>query len=379
MGRFWSIPLGRLCGIPIELHLTFLLVLAWVGYRSWNLGSWPTAVFYVTALLLFFGCIVLHELGHSLTARRYGIEVKRILLLPIGGLAQFERLPRRPGEELLVTAMGPAVNVLIAALLFLGLTLTGHAPWPFASLDATLRALPPANLGLEALALFLLFANTVMALFNLLPVFPMDGGRLLRALLAIRLPYLTATRAALWVAKPLAVAGMLAAVFISPSEPNWMLVALFAFIFIGGDLEYSFVRNQEAYRHRRIGDLTRRRFASLPPGATFAQALDLFAHENPPELLILDGPHVRAAYPRDEIAKRLAVAPLDAPILLRGDRPPPILQAEWPAEVFGDYLRRRPDSVFAVYSAGQLIGVVNAAETKQMLRWSGLRERNARP
>lgn len=219
----------RVRGIQLALHGSFVLLLLFYGYQGWQAGGWSGAAWRVALVGLFFACVVLHELGHSLTALRHGVRVSRILLLPIGGMAEFDHIPRRPRAELLITAAGPAVNFLLVAVLL-----------PFVWTD--LWAAPGPTTRLGNLLLELTFANGVMGVFNLLPVFPMDGGRIFRALLATRLPYARATRWAAGVGKVLALVLALAAAF---WLEQWLLTALFVFIFFAGDAEARQVMQRE--------------------------------------------------------------------------------------------------------------------------------------
>ncbi len=229
----WSINLFRVFGIRLAIHVTFPLLLAYAVWDGWRQDGWIGGLWNFAAILLLFTCVVLHELGHSLTARRYGTSVSRILLLPIGGMAEFDSIPRRPTSELWITLAGPAVNFAIVLLLL---------PWlPIREMLAT-REVPVSLTGL-GLEVWLL--NLVMGCFNLLPVFPMDGGRILRALLAMRTSYLTATRRAALVGKVLAVAGAGVMLFWSH---NYLGAVLFGFIFVAGDLEYRAVRRREEER-----------------------------------------------------------------------------------------------------------------------------------
>ncbi len=226
----WSINLFRVFGIRLAVHFTFLLLLAYVAWEGWADAGWLGLGFSVAFILLLFTCIVLHELGHSLTARRFGVGVSRILLLPIGGMAEFDSIPREPRRELLITLAGPAVNFAFVLAL-----------WPFV-------AVPSGWLGGEVpltwsgLLFGLWLVNLVMGCFNLIPVFPMDGGRILRSLLAMRWPYLRATRWAATLGKILAVAGV---VFMAWEVHNLLGCCLFAFIFVAGDLEYRAVKRHE--------------------------------------------------------------------------------------------------------------------------------------
>lgn len=233
----------RIFGIQLAVHVSFLLLLAYFGYTGWLEGGVAGAGWSLLLVGTFFTCVVLHELGHSLTAMRYGVRVPRILLMPIGGMAELDRIPRQPKAELLITVAGPAVNFLIVAVL-LPVAWTGL--WSSEALPAQ---------GMENLLINLTVANAVMGVFNLLPVFPMDGGRILRALLATKLPYLRATYWAAMLGKVLAILLAGGAAFF---YENYLLAALFAFIYFAGDGEYRqlLLREREAAHwaewHQRV-------------------------------------------------------------------------------------------------------------------------------
>lgn len=244
----WSINLCRIFGIQLAIHASFVLLLAWFGWEGWQVDGAAGMAWSMVLIVAFFACVVLHELGHSLTARRYGVQTRRILLMPIGGMAEMDRIPRRPSAELLITVAGPAVNFLIAAVLLV--VMWGQL---FAESESS-------GYGLKDLGFQLLVANILMGTFNLLPVFPMDGGRILRALLATRLPYLRATWWAATVGKSLA--GLLAVLALAWWDRP-LLFILFVFIFFAGDAEYRHVlrREQEAAYYAELA----RRLSALPP------------------------------------------------------------------------------------------------------------------
>lgn len=190
----WSFKLGRFLGIDVYIHLTFLLLLGFIGVAHWMVGKDLGAA--LSGVLFFAGiflCVLLHEYGHALMARHYGIGTRDITLLPFGGVAQLERMPDKPAQELWVALAGPAVNVVIAALLGAWLYLTGT--WE------RLAALGPVDGNLIER---LMSVNIFLVLFNMLPAFPMDGGRVLRALLAMKLDYARATSIAANVGKVMA-------------------------------------------------------------------------------------------------------------------------------------------------------------------------------
>ena len=218
----WSINLFRVFGIQLAVHASFVLLLVYWGYQGWQEGGWLGMAWSVGLIVLFFVCVILHELGHSLTARRFGVKVPRILLLPIGGMAEFDRIPRKPAHEMLITIAGPAVNFLLVALLL---------PLAWRGLFAGEEH---AYYSVGGLLDQLWYANLIMGVFNLVPVFPMDGGRIFRALLATKLSYLRATWWAVMVGRVLAVGLAGWAIY----RGNYMMAVLFSFIFYAGNAEY---------------------------------------------------------------------------------------------------------------------------------------------
>jgi Zn-dependent protease len=208
----WSFRLGSPFGIPVYLHLTFLLLLGFLGLSEWARDGFAAALATVIVISAVFGFVVLHELGHALAARRFGIATRDVTLYPIGGVARLERLPREPRQEMWIALAGPAVNLAIALLLGLWLALTGFEGGSFAS------RLMAINLGL--------------VVFNMLPAFPMDGGRVLRALLARRVGRLAATETAASVGKGMAVLFGIVGLFWNP-----MLLFIAIFVWFGAGQE----------------------------------------------------------------------------------------------------------------------------------------------
>lgn len=219
--------LFRIRGIQLSIHGTFFLLLAYVAYDGWRDAQWFGIFWSQVIIVAFFASVVLHELGHSFTARRFGVGVSRILLMPIGGMAEFDSIPREPRKELLITLAGPAVNFVLAALLW----------WPFSRLPETLYLY-----SFNGLIYQLFGANLVMGIFNLVPAFPMDGGRIFRAVLATRLTYLRATKWAAGVGKVIAVIGILIMAFWFHSPLGTLL---FVFIILAGEAEYRAVIRRE--------------------------------------------------------------------------------------------------------------------------------------
>lgn len=256
----WSWKIGKLAGIDLRIHATFLLLLGWVAVSHWLSGqSLHAAVNGLWFILALFGCVVLHELGHALAARKYGISTRDITLLPIGGVARLERMPEEPRQELWVALAGPAVNIVIAAALFAWLRITGE--WE-----------PLAQLRVAAgpFAERLLAANVWLVAFNLIPAFPMDGGRVLRALLAARMEYPKATQIAAGIGQGLAFALGLIGLFGNP-----MLLFIALFVWIGASQEAASAQMKSAIARTPIQAAMLSEFRRLEPGDTLADAVRL--------------------------------------------------------------------------------------------------------
>ena len=214
----WQWKLGTFAGIDVFVHATFLLIVGWYGWTYWlETRTLIGALEGVAFILLLFLAVTLHEYGHALTARKYNIRTRDITLYPIGGVARLERMPEKPIQELWVALAGPAVNVVIAAALFVYLTLT-NALVPMGQLTLTTGSF------IERLML----VNVSLVLFNLIPAFPMDGGRVLRALLALNMDYVRATQIAATVGQGLAFLFGLAGLFGNP-----MLFFIAFFVWMG--------------------------------------------------------------------------------------------------------------------------------------------------
>lgn len=253
----WSFRLGRMLGVDVYVHFTFLLLLGFIGVAHGLAGRSVDAA--LTGVLFFAGiflCVLLHEFGHALAARRYGIKTKDITLLPIGGLARLERIPEKPGQELVVALAGPAVNVVIAAGLAVGLWLGSY--WQ----SLSYLTLTGGNLFER-----LLLANVFLVGFNLIPAFPMDGGRVLRSLLAMRLGAVRATNLAAAIGKGIAVVFGFVGLF---SNPMLLLIALF--VWIGASQEAAAVQMKSAFDGVPVREAMLTQFETLSPQTTLGDA-----------------------------------------------------------------------------------------------------------
>jgi Zn-dependent protease len=234
---FPSLKLGRLFGIPLVIHWTFWLLPLWAVFS--HAQEVPLA-FRLVVLFALFGCVILHELGHALAARFYGIATRDITLYPIGGVASMERISEKPIEELVVAVAGPAVNIALAAGLGLFLALgaalaSGFAQTPLAALLGTL-----------------LVGNLILAAFNMIPAFPLDGGRVLRALLSMFLGHLQGTRVAVYVGGVLTMVLMALLLIRWPEFVSPFLIVIAFFVFTAGQRELLMLEVRE--RTRRMHD-----------------------------------------------------------------------------------------------------------------------------
>lgn len=257
----WSVRLGTYFGIPVYMHLTFLLLLAWVGIVYWmEFRSGGAVLNGIVFIVLIFVCVVLHEFGHALTARRYGIRTRDVTLLPIGGLARLERMPDEPKQELWVALAGPAVNVVIAVVLWILLSVTGTLA-PMERLTMT------GGPFLERL----MVVNVFLVAFNLIPAFPMDGGRVLRALLATRIEYTNATSIAATVGQIVAFLFGLLGLF----GGNPILLFIAFFVWIGAAQEASMVQMKTSLGGIPINRAMVTEFHTLSPTESLSAAVEL--------------------------------------------------------------------------------------------------------
>ncbi|RME68841.1 MAG: CBS domain-containing protein [Verrucomicrobia bacterium] len=268
----WSFKLLRVAGIEIRIHVTFFLLLAWIGWSYYALGGPEAAVDGIVFILAIFGCVLLHELGHALAARVFGIRTPDITLLPIGGLARLERMPDKPAQELIVALAGPAVNVVIAAILLLTLN-TGFNPDYLEGLEE-----PQFTFGQKLAAV-----NVALVLFNLIPAFPMDGGRVLRAILAMFTSYGRATLIAARIGQGLAfVFGFLGLM----GNPMLLFIALF--VFLGASQENTMAQMKDLSTNLRVMDAMMTELVTLRPEHTVADAVEALLRTSQHEFPVLD-------------------------------------------------------------------------------------------
>lgn len=295
----WSFRVGRIGGTDVKIHVTFLALVAWWAWSAYTQGGQAAAIQSVVLLLALFTCVLLHEFGHIFMARHYGVRTPDVILLPIGGLARLERMPEEPRQELLIAAAGPAVTLAIAVVLF-GLLRLAGAPLDTSQLD-------PASSGL---AQQVMWVNVALLLFNLLPIFPMDGGRMLRALLAMRMGLPRATRVAARIGQGGALLlGLWGLGFFASwgFGSNIVLVLIAVFVYLAAGAEAASVETRTAGRGLTVRDLMITQFVTLPVHATLQQAADALLAGEQREFPVVDNwGHVEGVLTRDGLIRGLS-------------------------------------------------------------------------
>lgn len=269
----WSFPIGTVRGTVIRIHVTFFLLLAWIGASHATRGGLPDALAGIAFISLVFGCVVLHELGHAAAAARYGIRTPDITLLPIGGVARLDHIPEEPWREIAIAVAGPAVNVAICLVLA---AMLGGVPSPLEGLTVE----DPRGGFLPRL----FWVNAFLVLFNLLPAFPMDGGRVLRAVLAFRMSHREATRMAARIGQGLAFALGMLGLFGAP-----LLIFIALFVYLGAAGESAEEELRVATRGLTAEDAMETRFESLPPEADVGAAAEALLRTPQQDFPVVDG------------------------------------------------------------------------------------------
>jgi Zn-dependent protease len=292
----WSLKIARIAGTEVRIHITFLLFLAWIGFSYYQVGGAAAAVPGVLFIIALFGCVLLHEFGHALAARAFDIPTPDITLLPIGGVARLQRMPDKPWQELIVAIAGPLVNVVIAGILIL---LLGSS----AGVEQLEQVQHPSVEMLGKLA----SVNVMLVLFNLIPAFPMDGGRVLRSLLAMTLPYGRATQIAAWIGQALAFVFGFIGLFTNP-----MLVFIAFFIFLGAQQESAMAQMKDLSFNLRVSEAMVTHLVKLPPDATLEDAVEALLRTSQHEFPIVDADE-RATLVAKVMQRDLPVVQADEP------------------------------------------------------------------
>ena len=349
----WSWKIGSIAGIPIYIHSTFALILLWVGWINASRGQGLVATLAgIVFVLTLFGCVLLHEIGHALMARRYGIRTRDITLLPIGGLARLERMPDDPRQEFWVALAGPAVNVVIAVILFFLLTLQGQYE-------------PVVRVSITAGSFFerIMVVNVILVVFNMLPAFPMDGGRVLRAVMAMRMDYARATQLAANIGQGMALLFAFVGLLYNP-----FLVFIALFVWIGATQEAGMVRMRSALSGIPVAHAMITEFHTLAPQDPLAHAVSLTLTTAQKDFPVVDFDDVVGVLTQAELFRALAEDGQQVPVGTVMNREFETADSYEMLEPVLQRLQACACSTIPVLRSGALVGIVTADNIGEFLR-----------
>ena len=348
----WQWKLGTFAGIDVFVHATFLLLIGWIGYSHWlQYGTIAKVVEGILFILALFLSVVLHEYGHALTARKYGIKTRDITLYPIGGVARLERMPEKPIEELWVALMGPAVNVLIAAILFVYLYLSGG-----------LAELSDLTIASGSFLMRLMLVNISLVVFNLLPAFPMDGGRVLRALLAMRMDYVRATQVAASIGQGMAFLFGLAGLFGNP-----FLLFIAFFVWIGASQEASMVQMRNSISGIPVTNAMQTKFEVLSPSDRLDRVVNLILSGSQQDFPVVEDGQFVGVLTRDDFIKALSQHGQNTPVGEVIRRNIPAVDSHEMVEMALMRLQESGAKTLPVMHRGRFVGLVTSENITEFL------------
>lgn len=350
----YSLYLGRISGIKIFIHWTFLLLILWIVFGNLrsglNAGEITWSVIFVLAI---FGCVIFHELGHSVAAKRFNIKTKDITILPIGGVAQLESIPEKPKEELVVALAGPAVNFIIVAALL---------PFVWRSMSANPEEISLAVTGPENFLPSLVRVNLWLALFNLIPAFPMDGGRVLRALLGFRLSHARATSIAASLGQILAIIFVVIGFIGNP-----FLIFIGFFIFLGAQGEVVYSRSKFMLQGYTVSNVLMREIPSIDAFASLREAASRLLDTQNRNFLVTQEGKPLATISRDDIIRGLAESNDTVNIQSLSDKDLVILRPETPLEEAWHSMQQKKKPLMLVMQDDNLVGVVDEENISEFI------------
>jgi Zn-dependent protease/predicted transcriptional regulator len=361
----WSIRIARVAGIDVRIHITFLLFLAWIGFSYYSSGGREAAEQGLLLVCAIFACVLLHEFGHAIAARAFGILTPDITLLPIGGVARLQRMPDKPSQELIVAAAGPLVNVVIAGVIAIYLGTLNQ-----------IDLLTPIEKPHVALLAKLATINVWLVLFNLIPAFPMDGGRVLRALLAMMLPYARATQVAAWIGQGLAFVFGFVGLFYNP-----MLIFIALFVYLGAQQESSLAQLKDVSHSTSVSEAMMTHLLCLPRQSTLDDAADALLRTAQHEFPVIDetGRPLGVLTRNDMIAALRHHGP-QAPVIDFMHRDLPIIT---PEDSFADAFQKMQESACPAVSVvdrdGHFLGLITPENVGELMLVRSLLPPGGRP
>ncbi len=362
----WSFSIGRVSGIDVRVHASFGLILA-LGAVQWGVPHGPGgALFGILLMVCLFACVVMHELAHSLVAQAFGCTVREILLLPIGGVSKMEKAPEKPHQELIVALVGPLSNLALAAGMFLVAGKTVGA----VGLEQVLK-MPATAPSASTAFVWLLGANVFLALFNLIPAFPLDGGRVLRALLSMSVGSRRATRIAAGIGQLIAVALGLMGVF----SGNLILALIAFFIFMGAGQEQAEEVAKTVLHSLAVGDAYNKYALTLAPGDQVSRVIDFLLTSYEPDFAVVQGNRLLGVVTRADVLKALATEIEDVYVATIMKRDVMKVDAARPLDEVRQEMMEKEERVAAVYRDEAYLGLVSLEDIAEALLVVGFRNR----
>ncbi|MBI0398099.1 site-2 protease family protein [Cyclobacterium marinum] len=349
----WSLYMGSYSGIKVFIHWTFWIIIGWIFMMHFQMGhGWAEGLAGALFILALFGCVVLHEFGHALMAKKYGIPTRDITLYPIGGVASLNRMPEKPSQELAVALAGPAVNVVIAGILYIFL-LSNDQLLPISEID---------HVAGENFWFNLMTANVILAVFNLIPAFPMDGGRVLRAVLAFNLDKLRATTIAVQVGQLLAIVFVFLGFF-----TNFWLVFIGLFIFLGAGAEAVHESAKSALVGYTASDVLVQQYTRLSPLETFEKAVQMLRNTQEQGFVVVENDQAKGVLTRKELIKGLSEYGNTSPVYKVMRKDPIIIALDMPLQEVYQNLAGNNLSLALVVEDGQLLGIVDIKGINELI------------
>jgi Zn-dependent protease/CBS domain-containing protein len=360
----WSVNIGSIAGTAIRIHVTFLLFLAWIFVASYASGGAEAAWSGLAFMVLLFACVLAHEFGHIFTARGFGVRTPDVTLLPIGGVARLERIPEKPGQEFLIAIAGPMVNLVIVIVLV-----------ALAGADLSTEHLAAMESNKIALVDRLAAANLFIALFNMIPAFPMDGGRVLRALLAIRLGHVRATEIAATIGQAFAFVLGFAGLFYNP-----ILIFIAIFVYLAAASEAQLVALRAMSRDVPVGAAMMTQLARLTPEAHIDEAVETLLRTSQSEFPVVDGDgRPVGLLGRGELIRALKTLGPNARVSQAMTTTVPIVSIQHRLDDAFRILQEKASPAVSVVDAqGRLVGLVTSETVGEMLMVSEALPKGAR-
>lgn len=359
-----TFKLAKVAGIGLFIHWTFSLLIAFIIFINYRTGLNAVQILWsVVFVLCIFITVVMHEFGHALAAKNYGIQTKDITLLPIGGLARLDRMPEKPAEELIVAFAGPLVNIVLAIL-------TGF----FIKVPATAAAVAAQlSTGVNASNFFLhfLIVNIVLAVFNLIPAFPMDGGRVLRALLAFKFKRHVATRIAARIGQFIAIGFIILGFFSNP-----FLIFIGLFVIVSAQMETEHDASKFILKGFKVRDVLMKQYQTIDANEPIKRAVTLLLDSPFKLFLITDNNEPIGTLNRDQIITALFEKGDNTDIRHAMGTKLIYLDVETLLEDIFELVSANKSNLMLVLENGQLVGTLDTENLLEFLLIKGVKSKN---